>query len=96
MMMLNHIRIQVMAITYARGKRTSSAKVKVGVAALVGVAAALATAMFIKWQIAPLLGWDAAAVTYLVWEATVIWPMDGKVTAAHALLSCLLPALPVL
>jgi uncharacterized membrane protein len=35
-------------------------------------------------QLGPLVGWDAAALAYLVWAWTTIWPMDAKRTARLA------------
>lgn len=73
-----------MAIIYGKGKTTSSAKLKLVVAFLVGIVVALAAGNFMKWSLAPLLGWDAAAVAYLVWVWSVIGRMDGRTTAEHA------------
>lgn len=74
-----------MAIKYAAGKQTSSAKLKVTLAALAGVLAAFVSGNLINWKLAPLVGWDVAALIYIIWEWSVIWPMSGKLTAAHAL-----------
>lgn len=73
-----------MAITYAKGKTTSSAKLKVAVCALVGVAAAAVVGILLDWRLAPLLGWDAAAATYVIWEWLTVSRMSGKETAEHA------------
>lgn len=74
-----------MAIHYAHGKKTSSAKVKVFVSALIGLAVLLVAGKYDSWHLAPVLGWDAAALTYVVWIWPQLWEMNGEVTAAHAL-----------
>ena len=52
--------------------------------AIVGIAAtALATSMGFRW-FSLLLGWDALALTYMVWTWTVIWRYDPTQTASHA------------
>lgn len=73
-----------MAIHYAHGKSTSAAKVKVFISALFGILAAIATIKLVNWRLAPLLGWDAGAIVYLLWLWVQLWPMNGRVTAAHA------------
>jgi uncharacterized membrane protein len=73
-----------MAVKYAPGKTTSSAKLKLAIALLVGVIVAAIVSKLGGWQPAPLLGWDAAALLYLVWTWLVIWPMDVAVTKSHA------------
>jgi len=73
-----------MAITYAKGKATSSARLKVVLVALVGILAGLVAAKFFDVKLAPLLGWDAAAALWVAWEWGVIHGMDGKDTQAHA------------
>lgn len=73
-----------MAINYLDGKKTSSAKLKVAVAAAVAVGVALITGALINWRLAPLLGWDAGALVYVIWIWSTVWPMSGSVTAGHA------------
>jgi uncharacterized membrane protein len=73
-----------MAITYAKGKSTSSARTKVVLAALFGVLVALMSAKLINWKLAPLLGWDAAAAVYVTMEWLVVTRMNGTDTQAHA------------
>lgn len=73
-----------MAITYGKGRTTSSAKTKVAVAVLAGIVAALAAGKYVNWKLAPLLGWDAAALIYIAWVWSKIGRMDGRTTAEHA------------
>jgi uncharacterized membrane protein len=56
----------------------------VAVSALVGVAAAALSVFTLSWQLAPLVAWDVAALTYLVWVWRKIWGLDGELTARHA------------
>jgi uncharacterized membrane protein len=46
----------------------------------VGIAAGFAS----PWQVAVLLGWNAAALAYLLWIWLTIWPMDARSTREHA------------
>jgi uncharacterized membrane protein len=80
----NFIRSSAMAIKYAKDKTTSTAKLKIAVAGTTGIIVALATGVLASWQLAPLLGWDAAALVYIIWLWAQVWPMDGGLTAKHA------------
>jgi uncharacterized membrane protein len=73
-----------MAIEYSIGKRTSLARVKVGVAALLGLSTFVIVGKYVSWHLAPLLGWDVAALIILIWVWATIWPLNGKLTAQHA------------
>jgi uncharacterized membrane protein len=55
--------------------------VSAAVGAAAGAALSLAGA---DWPIAVLLGWMAAAATYVAWKLLTIWPMDAQDTARHA------------
>lgn len=46
-----------------------------------GVIASAAALPFMPWPMVPLVGWDAASATYLVW-VWAIWRLDGEQTAA--------------
>ncbi len=74
-----------MAIKYSDGKTTSSAKLKLGVAGGAGIAVLVLSSFLVPWRVAPLLGWDVAAVTYAIWTWATVWPMSGQLTADHAL-----------
>ena len=37
-----------------------------------------------RWSLAPILAWDFAALTYLVWVWLTVWPMDAEHTAEVA------------
>jgi uncharacterized membrane protein len=74
-----------MAIKYAEGKTTSSAKTKVLIAALTGVVVALVSAASLNWRQATLMGWDTAGLLFIMWIWLTVWPMSGKDSAGHAL-----------
>jgi uncharacterized membrane protein len=61
-----------------------SARRKVLVAAVCGLVAGGASALFLSWQLCPLVGWDTAGVIYLAWVWRSIWSLDAEQTARHA------------
>jgi uncharacterized membrane protein len=67
------------------GRGTAPASIRVVTAAVIGIAAAVATGVLGSWQFASSVGWVAAAATFLVWTWWVIGGMDGGQTASHAL-----------
>ena|SRR5215218_6880353 len=67
------------------GHGTAQASIRVVTAALIGVAAAVATGLFGSWHFAASAGWVAAAATFLVWTWSVIGGMGGRETASHAI-----------
>jgi uncharacterized membrane protein len=64
--------------------RQRPALVHVVVAAAVGVVAAVVSAPWLPVALAPLIGWDVAAVTYLALTWTAVGRMDAEQTAQHA------------
>ena len=67
----------------ARGRAAgASARLKLGVAVSVGVVVALLTRT--TGRAAPLLGWDAAALTFTAWTWAAVWPLDADRTASHS------------
>jgi uncharacterized membrane protein len=60
------------------------ASTHVGVAAAVGVVAAICVGVAVDWDYASSVGWDVAAGIYLVWTWSTIRGMDAAATAAHA------------
>jgi uncharacterized membrane protein len=62
----------------------ASARVRVGVAAVVGACAGMLVSFQGTWQVGPLAGWDVAAVVYLAWIWTTIWRRDATATARLA------------
>ncbi len=65
----------------SRGQRVG---VRTTIAAGIGVVAGLLGALFVVWQAAVLIGWDAAAVCLLVWTWRIVGPLDGNGTQDHA------------
>jgi uncharacterized membrane protein len=39
---------------------------------------------FGPWELAPLLGWDTAALTYVAWMWSTVWHLDAERTARQA------------
>jgi uncharacterized membrane protein len=61
-----------------------SARRRVGVAALTGACAGAVSALVLPWELAPLLGWDVMALTYVLWIWRKVWRYDADDTARHA------------
>ena len=57
---------------------------RIAVSALVGAGAAFVAILLHSALIAPAIGWDAGAFTFLVWTWLTIGPMSVQETAAHA------------
>jgi uncharacterized membrane protein len=57
---------------------------KSGVAAIVGLAVAVITALLGVPDLSPLLGWVVAAAVFLVWAWSRAWPADPRRTRALA------------
>lgn len=74
-----------MAIEYSHGRQTASAKSKVILSALCGVAAFFISGSLLPWRVAPLLAWDIAALVFASWVWMSIWNLSGGLTSKHAL-----------
>jgi uncharacterized membrane protein len=61
-----------------------AATVRVLVALSVGVVAGAIAAGFVAWEAAPLVGWDAATLTWVVWMWFTILHFDAVTTSLHA------------
>lgn len=59
-----------------------SARKRVMVAFVAGILASAAAGPFTPWQVAWLIGWDVAAIVFLVWVWSSIWRLDGEATAS--------------
>ncbi len=68
-----------MAVQYSDGKQTASAATRLVTAAVAGIVALIITGSSLAWYLAPLIGWDIAALVYLVW----IWFTLNKLTASE-------------
>jgi uncharacterized membrane protein len=60
------------------------ALVRVGIGVVVGVAAAVLQGVFAAPDAAPLVGWDALALTYVCLTWWRIWPLDAEETERRA------------
>jgi uncharacterized membrane protein len=72
-------------ITYAEGKQTAAATTRVAICVLAGVLAFIITAGTGHWSVAPLIAWDIAALVYLIWMWSTIWPLNHMLTQKFAL-----------
>jgi uncharacterized membrane protein len=63
----------------------ASAATRVGTAAAAGVCAGALASLPGSWQIGTLVGWNAAAVVYVVWSWAMTWHRDPSATARLAL-----------
>ena len=59
-----------------------SARKLVTVAFAAGVLASAVAGPFTPWQVVGLAGWDVAAIVFLIWIWSSIWPLDGEATAS--------------
>jgi uncharacterized membrane protein len=63
----------------------TSSRTHTGVMAAAAIVTGLATGFAGTWTYAPLIGWDTAAIVFLIWVwAGVIIPMSATETGAHA------------
>ncbi len=61
-----------------------SARTKLVVAAVVGVVVGVGSAVAGVGKSAPLIGWDALALTFCIWMWASIWKLDPESTHAHS------------
>lgn len=71
-------------MTDANMRRRDTALAQVALAVAVGAVAGVAAGLARHWWLAPIIGWDAAALTYLTWIWTEIWRLDADATRVHA------------
>jgi uncharacterized membrane protein len=64
--------------------RRSVAGIQIAGSAVIGIVIALPVAAALDWGLAPILAWDFAALTYLIWVWRTIWPSDAEATAEAA------------
>jgi uncharacterized membrane protein len=65
-------------------REPARASIQAAVFTTVGVCVGIPTTLLHSPVLGPLIGWDAAAVTYLVWAWRVLWPRTSQETAALA------------
>src|SRR5579871_2819857 len=62
----------------------ASPTVRVAVCAGGGLVAAAIAAVLGPWWLAPLIAWDVASLSLLVWTWRRLWPLGSAATASHA------------
>ncbi|GAC1391132.1 MAG: DUF1345 domain-containing protein [Candidatus Saccharimonadales bacterium] len=73
-----------MRIIYGDGQTTLSAKSRLQNSLTGGLLISIAYGYLFSWHVAPLLGWDVAALIFTVSVWTTIWPMSPTDTSYHA------------
>jgi uncharacterized membrane protein len=68
-------------VTGWRGMRATA---RVVVMFAVGIVVAVVAGLVYRWAEAPLIGWMAAALTFILWAWLSISPLDGEQTRTHA------------
>ncbi|MFI6230539.1 DUF1345 domain-containing protein [Micromonospora echinospora] len=71
-------------MTKGHPDRPTPASVQLTVMGLIGICTGVLFGVFVSAQLAPLFGWDVAALTYLVLVWRALWPMDAERTARLA------------
>jgi len=66
------------------GRAGVSARRRVTMSAVVGAVAGALCAPLVSWELSLLVGYDVAALTFLVGIWRVVWPLDAGQTAADA------------
>jgi uncharacterized membrane protein len=74
-----------MAIKYSGDKKTASATTRLLVSAGVGLAGVYVGGTVWAWNLAPLVGWDVAVITYLSWIWLTIRRLADNETSSFAL-----------
>jgi len=70
--------------TDAANRDEASARARVGVSFASGVCVAVATLLVAGGRLAPVAGWDVAAIVYLGWMWGSVWRLDAHQTERHA------------
>ena len=68
----------------SRTHRGVSTGVRLALSLLLGLIVAVVTVLAGAGKYGPAVGWDAAAITLLVWTWRTIWPMNAAQVATHA------------
>jgi uncharacterized membrane protein len=65
--------------------RISSSRYRLLIALGVGLLAALVTLLLGGKELAPMIGWDCTAITFMVWVWLTVWPMNSTTTKKDSL-----------
>jgi uncharacterized membrane protein len=71
---------RVIAVTSRSPWRVEKARYRLAIAIAVGLVTAAVTSLSGGAELAPMLGWDLTAVTYISWVWVTVWPMDAGAT----------------
>jgi uncharacterized membrane protein len=74
-----------MAVTFSGNQKTASAGMRMLVALVAGILAAIVSGSLIRWRLAPLIGWDVAVLVYVSWIWLTIKRLANQQTADFAL-----------
>jgi uncharacterized membrane protein len=72
-------------LTARHPDRATPASVQLTVMGLIGLCTGAVFGVLVSPRLAPLFGWDVAALTYLVLAWRALWPMDAERTAQLAI-----------
>ncbi|SCL28891.1 Uncharacterized membrane protein [Micromonospora inyonensis] len=72
-------------LTARHPDRPTPASVQLTVMGLIGVCTGILFGVLVSARLAPLFGWDVAALTYLVLAWRALWPMNAERTARLAI-----------
>jgi len=75
---------EIQPTTRTTGPMRSPTIRRLAVSLTAGIATTVLVIVFGNWRSAPALGWDAAALVFIVWLWRVIWPLSADGTASHA------------
>lgn len=70
----------------AQIKKIATSRTRVVTSIIAGLLTSILVALSGHYYLAPLIGWDLSAITYLMLTWPVIWPMNGESTHEHAAL----------
>jgi uncharacterized membrane protein len=65
-------------------RRRPRARGRLGLSIAIGLVAAAVAGPAGSWSVAPVVGWDAAAITWLLWVWLTAWPMSAADTKRSA------------
>jgi uncharacterized membrane protein len=72
------------SVEQSRDHHGVSARRRVVTSGIAGAVAGALSPLVVPWTLAPLIGWDVAALVYVCWIWLVVWRLDAPATAAHA------------
>jgi uncharacterized membrane protein len=61
-------------------RQEASSGTRLLASAVVGLIAGVVAGALVQWSFMPLVGWVVAAMVFLGWTLTAVWPLDGAAT----------------